>query len=50
MVEKYTSLESQITEAIHKIRNKSKRPDVDAMFKWVWNTFAFDVTFQVIDV
>ena len=24
MVEKYTSLESQITEAIHKIRNKVK--------------------------
>lgn len=33
MAEKYTGLESQITDTIHKIRNKSKKPDADAMFK-----------------
>ena len=26
MAEKYTGLESQITDTIHKIRNKSKKP------------------------
>ena len=41
-------LEAQILEEIHKIRNKSRRPDEEVIFKCTVKNSAMNITFQDI--